>query len=210
METRSHRGRTILKEGRIKVLEIPEHLSAEIAILDGENASEENCYLILVDYLSGCNVTHRPVNLRAAIEQSAGDQWVLAQPADAEPVRTKLVVRFIFPEPAPKGYFPAPNDPRLILRTIAPARSANIWFAGIPSDRNIAKHAEILQTFVAKRNLASSRSISEPELGVERFGLFGMLTEVSMPLSVRPARSRLQSDRQVQGSGYRPRLVRTP
>lgn len=210
METHNHRGRTILREGRIEIREIPEHLSAEIDIVEGEDASEENCYLILIDYLSGRNASHRPVNLRAPVEQSADDQWVLAAPAEAERVREKPVVRFDFPDDASRGYFPQPADPRLHLRTIAPVRSATIWFAGAPSLHNIKKHAEQLQTFIIMRNLASTPLVKNSQLRVSKRGPFGILTEISIPLPGWPAGNRLKYYHPARGRGYRAHVVRTP
>jgi len=203
MEAPNIRERIILREGRIVIREIPEHRAAEIDIHDGDDASEQNCYLILIDYLSGNNVSHCPVKLHAPIVQSAYDEWILAAPPEAAGVRKKPIVRFEFPVGSSGVYFPQPTNPRVNLRSIAPVRSAAIWFPGKPSPKNIEKHAGQLHAFIAARNLASPALVSKSELSLAKCGLFGILTEISVLLPSWPAGNRVKNNRPEQGRRYR-------
>ncbi len=203
MLTRYHRGRTLFSQGRISVRHFPEHLAAEIDLPEGEAASDENCYLILIGYLSGCNASHRPVRLSAPIEPAADDEWVLTQRAEPKEGRAASTVWFDLPADSSIGHFPEPTDPRLHLRTVSATRSATIWFFGAPSPGRIARHAEQLQYFIALRSLTPVSPGDRPAIRASRRGPFDVLTELSMPVSQWPCSDHFRFKRPIRSSPVR-------
>jgi hypothetical protein len=200
MRTRYHRGRTLFSQGPIAVRHFPEHVAAEIDLPEGEAASEENCYLVLIGYLSGCNASHRPVHLRAPVEQAAEDEWALAQRVEPDTARVASTVRFDLPAGSSVAQLPEPTDPRLHLRTVAATRAATIWFFGEPSPGRIARHAVQLQDFIALRSLTPVSTADRPAVRAARRGLFDVLTELSIPVAPWPCSHQFRFHRPLRSS----------
>lgn len=198
MRTRCQRGRAILTSGRIVVRDIPEHLVADVDVSNSETTSEENCYLILIDYLSGRNGSDRPVALRAPVQQSADDEWEVVLHAEPKDGPTQSTVRFDLPEGLSLRHLPEPIDPRLHLRTVAATRSASIWFVGGPSIDRIERHSAQLRDFVALTGLVPVAPCIWPVVRSSRRGPFNMVTELSMVVSGWPSISPLPVRRPIR------------
>ncbi len=200
MRERCHLGQPIFSQGRISIRHFPEHLAADIVLPEGEAATEENCYIILIDYLSGCNASRRPVWLSAPIEQATDDEWVLTQRAEPQKDLVPSSVRFDLPAGSSIAHFPAPTDPRLQLRTVAATRSATIWFVGGPSPGRIARHTEQLRDFIALRSLTPISPGDRPVVRASRHGPFDVLTELSIPVSKWPCSNQFRFHRPMRSS----------
>lgn len=175
--------RTFYRHGRIAVKDRSAHLAVDIDIPVGERSADANCYLILIEYLSGSNASHQPVALRAPVQQLDDDDWQLTEKSvsTSQPGRTS--VRFEFSDDVFLSQLPAPTDPRVHLRRVALSRSATIWFAGQPSTERVASRSQQLRTFISLNNLLPLFSNQGPEIRTAKRGPFQMLTELSLPIS---------------------------
>jgi len=208
----NYRGRTILREGRIAVRDFPEHLAADIDIPGGEAVSDVNCYLILIDYLSGCNASHRPVILHAPVEQTTDDEWQLAQRAAPKVAPSQTAVRFELPEGPAFDHFPEPTDSRVHLRTVPASRTATIWFVGGPSPGRAERHTDQLLNFIALKGLSAILPGNRPAVRASMRGPFNILTELSISISEWPVGNLQHFNRPMRRIQGRTRAlaIRTP
>jgi SOUL heme-binding protein len=180
-----HFGRSAFQRyGRIALKTRMAHLAIEIDIETGKSQADENCYRLLIEYLSGSNASSRPIALKASMQQIDEDEWQLTEKSVSKVQPEPTAVRFELSAARTLGWLPEPTDPRVHLRSVALSRSATIWFAGRPSAERIASQSEQLRNFISLNNLLPASGFQEEKLRTTRRGPFGMLTELSLPISV--------------------------
>jgi len=168
------KGEAILCEGRMELRRFPVHLSARIEAGPGD-AAMASPHDLLMGYLLGENVSQLPVQLRAPVEQSAGDDWQLTEKA--------APVRFDFPAGASIGHYPQPTDSRIQLQTVAERCLGTIWFGGEPSEGMIEEQAARLRKFIERKGFCELPSPGGRGPLTETFGPFAAFTRLSIPVS---------------------------
>ncbi len=68
---------------------------------------------------------------------------------------TSWTVAFTMPEGETLATLPIPDDPRVVLREIPPARVAVVRFSGRWTDKNMKEHEEALRRWTSARKLAA-------------------------------------------------------
>lgn len=175
--------RTFYRHGRIALKDLPAHFAVDIDVPTGKPGADTDCYLILVDYLSGCNSSHRPVVLHAPVQQAADDEWQLTEKTASLEQQMRTSIRFEFSNGPFLSEFPEPTDPRVRLHKVAASRLATIWFAGGASVERVASEADRLRDFIALKDLSPLATSAPPAVRATRCGPFRLLTELSIPIA---------------------------
>ncbi len=185
--------RTLYRHGRLALKDCPAHLAVDIDVPGDEPGTEANCYLILIEYLPGCNAAHRPVMLHAPVEQTSDDDWQLTEKAASVHRPARKSIRLEIATGPFLGDLPEPTDPRVHLQKTARLRLATIWFAGVASSERVAAETGRLRDFIAIRNLSPLAMSAPSAVRSTRCGPFRMLTELSIPILESQAAAQIRS-----------------
>jgi hypothetical protein len=97
------------------------------------------------------------------------------------------VLRYDFPENNNAEYYPQPEDPRVRLGFVSASRSASIWFFGAPTPQRIVKQLAALKDFLTLQGETPATHTQPQSLRISRHGVCGLMTRISVDLTVWPA-----------------------
>jgi hypothetical protein len=124
--------RTVLKDGAFEVREYPRLLAAEVTVPGGQRDAASRGFRLLAGYIFGGNAGERKIAMTAPVAQHpTGETIPMTGPVTQTRDADRWVVRFTMPSTYQTlDSLPKPNDPRVVLREIPPARVAVLRFSG--------------------------------------------------------------------------------
>jgi hypothetical protein len=136
-----------LAQGDCEVREYPALVVAEVSVTGDRKAAASAGFRLLAGYIFGGNTARQKIAMTAPVLQSGGNgQWL---------------IRFIMPRGSTLESLPSPNNPRVQLHNIAPARMAVTRFSGLARQDRIATKTAALAGFVSAQRL---QAIGSPSL----------------------------------------------
>lgn len=143
-----------LRKGTIEIRDYPATVAAEVTVTGDQKAAASKGFRLLAGYIFGGNTRHQSIAMTAPVAQTRTSETIaMTAPVLQTPHDGGWVVRFTMPSRYAIETLPKPDDPRVTLRQIAPARFAVIRFSGIASPANVETETATLMAFVSAHQL---------------------------------------------------------
>ena len=143
------------REGNFEVREYPTLIAAEVTV-GGDRAEASNAgFRLLAGYIFGGNTRKQSIAMTAPVMQAAAKSESIAMTAPVMLAGTPgdWTVQFIMPSAYTLDTLPTPNDSRVRLRVLPPARFAVVKFSGLAHDPDIRTKTMELAAFTAAKKL---------------------------------------------------------
>ena len=155
-----------LKEGAFEVRSYPALVAAQVSVTGTQDEASSAGFKLLAGYIFGGNTRRQSIAMTAPVVQSQSSSQTIAMTAPVIQTATQggtegWTVRFIMPSEFTLDTLPTPNDPKVELRQLPPARYAVVMFSGLANEDDVVTKTAELNTFMAKNNLQAS---GPPEL----------------------------------------------
>jgi hypothetical protein len=144
-----------LKEGDFEVREYPSLIAAEVSVTGERGDAVSAGFRLLAGYIFGGNTKKQSIAMTAPVTQSAAENEKIAMTAPVTQSGSEAgwTVRFIMPQGYTLDTLPTPNDPKVKLVPLAPARFAVVRFSGLAKEPDIIEQTQLLNAYIAKQKL---------------------------------------------------------
>ena len=137
----------VLREGAFELRDYPAVVVAEVTVTGDQKEAASQGFRLLAGYIFGGNKRRQSIAMTAPVAQQAASQKI-AMTAPVAQMQTSTgawVVRFTMPSAYTLQTLPVPDDARVELRNIEPARFAVLRFSGLAQPADVeAKSNELL------------------------------------------------------------------
>lgn len=142
-------------QGDCEVRDYPAMVAAEVSVSGERKAAASTGFRLLAGYIFGSNTAQQKIAMTAPVLQApaAGQKIAMTAPVLQSGSDGQWTIRFIMPRGSTLQNLPRPNNARVQLRSIAPARMAVIRFGGLARQGNIATKTAALSAFVKAQQL---------------------------------------------------------
>ncbi len=150
---------TQLREGDFEVRRYGPRVVAETAVPGEWNEAGNEGFRRLAGYIFGKNRRSAKIAMTAPVAQAQlkkTDETVrlpMTAPVAQHREGDSWTVAFTMPEGETLATLPAPEDPRVVLRAVPPARVAVVRFSGRWTDANMKEHEAELRRWTNDRHL---------------------------------------------------------
>lgn len=152
----------VVREGAFEIRDYPALVVAEVVVAGAQKEAASQGFRLLAGYIFGGNTKRQDIAMTAPVAQERSSEKI----AMTAPVTQTLdagdwTVRFTMPSAYSLEALPDPNDPRVQLRTLPPARFAVLQFSGLAQPDDVAAKTAELAAVVQARGL---RVLGPPSL----------------------------------------------
>jgi hypothetical protein len=163
---------TVSREGDFEIRDYPALVAAEVTVAGDQSEAASRGFRLLAGYIFGGNGRRQTIAMTAPVAQTptpgAGSKaWI---------------VRFTMPKAYALGALPPPNDPRVRLTALSPARLAVIRFSGLATRANVAARTVQLTAFIKARHLTAAGPASLAQYDPPWTPWFMRRNEVMLPV----------------------------
>ena len=154
----------ILQEGPFSVREYPALVVAEVTVAGTQDQAANAGFRLLAGYIFGGNTPREKIAMTAPVVQqrsTEGENIAMTAPVTQSGKDGRWTVRFVMPSGYTLQTLPKPNDARVKLLELPPARVAVVRFSGLVSERDVERQTGLLREFMASKKL---RAAGEPSL----------------------------------------------
>ena len=142
-----------LKEGAFEVRSYPALVAAQVSVTGTRDEASNAGFKLLAGYIFGGNTRKQSIAMTAPVVQAQATSEKIAMTA---PVMQSSVpgqagtwtVRFIMPSQYTMDTLPTPNDPKVQLMPVTPARFAVVTFSGLAYEDDVAQRTAELNTYI--------------------------------------------------------------
>ena len=144
-----------LKDGSFEVRDYPAMVAAEVSVAGDRGQASNEGFRLLAGYIFGGNTKKQSIAMTAPVVQSAGESEKIAMtvPVLQTGQSGTWTVRFLMPSSYTLDTLPKPNDARVRLLPVPPARWAVVQFSGLAREDDITLQTGVLMTMVAQNKL---------------------------------------------------------
>lgn len=154
MATEEQKFSVSLHEGAFEVRDYQSAVAAEVTVTGDQKSAARKGFRLLAGYIFGGNLRHESIAMTAAVAQKhASEKIAMTAPVMQTAAAGAWVIRFTMPAKYSLAMLPKPNDPRVKLRQVSPARFAIVRFTGLASEPNVATQTAELMAFISNRHL---------------------------------------------------------
>lgn len=143
-----------LREGAFELRDYSAHVVAEVTIAGDQKQAGNKGFRVLAAYIFGANKQRQSIAMTAPVaQQPVSEKIAMTAPvAQTQSAAGTWVVRFTMPRGYSLQTLPVPDDSRVILRNIEPARFAILRFSGLAQSGDVeAKSNELLALVTSHR-----------------------------------------------------------
>ncbi len=144
-----------LAKGDFEVRDYPELVVAEVSVTGDRKDAASNGFRLLAGYIFGGNTAKQKIAMTAPVTQAAagGEKIAMTAPVLQSGGDGNWVIRFIMPRGSTLETLPQPNNPKVHLHVVAPARMAVVRFSGLARRDIIAAKTDELWGFIKDQHL---------------------------------------------------------
>jgi hypothetical protein len=144
-----------LRDGAFEVRDYPALVAAQVQVDGDQDKAGNSGFRLLAGYIFGGNERRESIAMTAPVVQSkgGGEKIPMTAPVTQTLNNGLWTVRFIMPRGYTIASLPVPNDARVKLVPIAPARIAVLRFSGLAFEHDVAERTDELRSFLAKHEL---------------------------------------------------------
>jgi SOUL heme-binding protein len=143
----------VLKDGAVEVRDYPALVAAEVSVSGDRDQASSAGFRLLAGYIFGGNTRKQSIAMTAPVVQASSEKIAMTAPVIQSGDARSWTVRFIMPEQYTLETLPTPNDARVRLVPVAPARMAVVRFSGLAGAGDVARRTAELEAFMARRSL---------------------------------------------------------
>lgn len=152
----------VSRDGNVELRDYPELVVAEATVAGEQKAAASEGFRLLAGYIFGGNRRRESIAMTAPVSQAAASEKI-AMTAPVAQTRTdtgRWVVRFTMPRKYTMQTLPVPNDARVSLRRLPPARLAVLRFSGLAQPDEVAARSSELLAWVASHHLRATGPVT--------------------------------------------------
>lgn len=152
----------VSRDGNVELRDYPELVVAEATVAGEQKAAASEGFRLLAGYIFGGNRRRESIAMTAPVSQAAASEKI-AMTAPVAQTRTdtgRWVVRFTMPRKYTMQTLPVPNDARVSLRRLPPARLAVLRFSGLAQPDEVAARSSELLAWVAAHHLRATGPVT--------------------------------------------------
>ena len=144
-----------LAAGDFEVRDYPGMVVAEVSVTGDRKDAASNGFRLLAGYIFGGNTVKQKITMTAPVMQAAagGEKIAMTAPVLQSGGDGSWVIRFIMPRGSTLETLPQPNNPKVHLQALAPARMAVIRFSGVARQDTIAAKTDALFGHIKAQHL---------------------------------------------------------
>jgi SOUL heme-binding protein len=176
-------------KGDFEVRDYPEMVVAEVSVPGDRKDAASSGFRLLAGYIFGGNTAKQKIAMTAPVTQAAagGEKIAMTAPVLQSGGDGSWVIRFIMPSGSTLETLPQPNNPKVHLNTVAPARMAVVRFSGLARHDTIAAKTDELQGFVKAQHLNAIGSPSLAQYDPPWTLWFLRWNELMIPIALNPS-----------------------
>jgi len=149
------------RDGAIEIRDYPATVVAQVTVTGDQQSAVQAGFRLLAAYIFGGNTRRQSIAMTAPVAQApAGEKIAMTAPVTQVADGNAWVVRFTMPANLSLQTLPQPNDPRVTLVAVPPARYAVVRFSGFASGSNLARHTAALMDYVGAHHLTPVGPVS--------------------------------------------------
>ena len=152
----------VLREGNFELRDYPAVVVAEVTVTGDQKEAASQGFRLLAGYIFGGNKRRQSIAMTAPVAQQAASEKIAmtAPVAQTQTTTGTWVVRFTMPSAYTLQTLPVPDDARVELRNIDPARFAVLRFSGLAQSGDVEERSSELLVQVTSRRLRALGSVS--------------------------------------------------
>ena len=147
-----------LKEGAFEVRSYPALVAAQVTVTGTRDEASTAGFKLLAGYIFGGNTRRQSIAMTAPVVQAKAGSETIAMTAPV--IQTGVpgqsgewTVRFIMPAGYTLDTLPTPNNPKVQLMPLPPARFAAVTFSGLAHEDDVALRTAELKAYMAAHAL---------------------------------------------------------
>ena len=153
--------KTVFRDGAFEVRDYPALVVAEVTVRGDQKEAASRGFRLLAGYIFGGNKRRQSIAMTAPVAQaSTSEKIAMTAPVTQIQSAGEWVVRFTMPSAYSLETLPVPDDPKVRLRTLPPARLAVLTFSGLARKDDVATKTAELGKRAATHHLRSIGSAS--------------------------------------------------
>jgi hypothetical protein len=144
-----------LQEGAFEVRDYPTLMAAEVTIGGDRNAAGNAGFRALFGYITGGNTRRQNIAMTAPVVQAAsgGEKIAMTVPVTQSGDGGGWTIRFMMPSGSTLDSLPIPDDARVHLVALPPAKFAVVRFAGLAWEQQVEEETAGLNAYIAGHRL---------------------------------------------------------
>lgn len=144
----------VLREGAFEIRDYQAAVAAEVTVTGAQGEAANKGFRLLAGYIFGGNKGHKGIAMTAPVAQARAGQTIdMTAPVTQIGMDGAWVVRFTMPSVYTLETLPEPNDPRVQLKALPPARFAVDRFSGLADKRSVVAKTNELEDFIKTQGL---------------------------------------------------------
>ena len=152
---------TVLKDGDFEVRDYSALVVAEVSVSGEQKEAASKGFRLLAGYIFGGNKRRQSIAMTAPVAQEpTSEKIAMTAPVTQIENAGNWTVRFTMPGSYTLDTLPAPDDPKVQLRKLPPARFAVLRFSGVASKSDVDTKSEQLMTATRKHHLNAIGPVS--------------------------------------------------
>lgn len=154
MAVEEHSFAIVTREGAFEIRDYPGLVVAEVVVTGQQKEAASQGFRLLAGYIFGGNRKRQDIAMTAPVAQERpGEKIAMTAPVTQTLDAGDWTVRFIMPSAYSLEALPEPNDPRVKLRALPPARFAVLRFSGLAQPDDVAARTAELAAMVQAKGL---------------------------------------------------------
>lgn len=152
----------VLREGDFELRNYPALVVAEVTVIGDQKDAASKGFRLLAGYIFGGNKRRQSIAMTTPVAQEpSGEKIAMTAPvAQTQNAGGAWVVRFTMPKAYSLRTLPVPNDPRVGLRQLQPARFAVLRFPGLAQPADVEARTSELLALVKSHRLRVIGAVS--------------------------------------------------
>ena len=150
-----------MKEGAFEVRSYPALVAAQVTVTGTRDEASNAGFKLLAGYIFGGNTRRQSIAMTSPVLQVPSGNEKIAMTAPV--LQTEVpgqsgvwTVRFIMPKEYTLDTLPIPNDAKVQLKALPPARFAAVTFSGLAYENDVALRTAELNAFMASHALQAA------------------------------------------------------
>ena len=147
-----------LQDDAFEVREYAAQVVAEVTVPGDRSEAANAGFRLIAGYIFGGNTRRQGIAMTAPVLQAptTGESIAMTAPVIQGGSGNQWGVRFVMPSAWTLETLPVPNDPKVRLLAVPPARQAVVRFSGLAAEQDIAEKTAELQAYMARRGLRAA------------------------------------------------------
>lgn len=177
------------REGSLEVRTYGPRVVAETEVAGSFGDAGNEGFRRLAGYIFGKNKRKSEIAMTAPVAQAQAQEpkkIAMTAPVAQRGSPVAWTVAFTMPEGETLATLPVPDDARVVLRELPPARVAVVRFSGRWTDENMGSHEELLREWVARNRLPVTGKAEVNRYDPPFLPWFARRNEIWLPLAIEP------------------------